>query len=322
MTSLLPGVSKDARDAGNWNVLLITASGGNSAYVAELTRPIRLLFLAVSLILAIACANVASLLLARAKTRGKEIGIRLALGATRRRIVRQLLTESLLLSLAGGAIGLLLALWTTALVSNLRTRVAGPLMLDVTLNGRVLLFTLLVSVGTVLLFGVFPALRASRVDLVPLLKDGTPGTPFLRRGPSLHSLLVVIQVMLSLILLAGAGLFLRTLWNLQLIDKGFSGDNVLAMSLNMELQGYDDERGANFYTTALENVSTVPGVRSASFASALPVSAGGRRLERPPNATKPAIDERVGIDIVSVAPRFFRNQWSAFDRWPRLSRQR
>lgn len=305
LTSLLPGVSQEARDAGNWNAVLTNAAGGNGAYVAELSRPLRLLFLAVILILAIACANVASLLLARAKTRGKQIGIRLALGATRRRIVQQLLTESLLLSLAGGALGLLLAFWTSELASNLRTRVAGPLMLDVAPNGRVLLFTLAVSVGTVLLFGVAPALRTSRVDLVPALKDGTSSTPVFRRGPSLHSLLVVTQVTLSLILLAGAGLFLRSLWNLQSIDKGFSGDNVLAMSLNMELQGYDDERGANFYNSALENVSSVPGAQSVSLASSLPVSAGGRRLERPPNATKPAIDERVAIDIVSVAPRFF-----------------
>ena len=172
------------------------------------------------LILAIACANVASLLLARAKNRGKEIGIRLALGATRRRIVRQLLTESLLLALAGAALGFLMALWTSGLASGLRTRVGGTLDLNVSPNTRVLLFTLIVSILTVLLFGVIPALRASRLELVPVLK-GDLSTPVFRRGPSLHSLLVVTQVALSLVLLAGAGLFLRSLWKLQSIEKGF-----------------------------------------------------------------------------------------------------
>jgi macrolide transport system ATP-binding/permease protein len=304
LTALLPGVSEEARQSGKWEAALSKAAGGNEVYVAELTRPLTLLFIAVFLILAIACANVASLLLARAKTRGKEIGIRLALGATRRRIVRQLLTESLLLAVAGGALGFLMALWTSGLASGLRTRVGGTLDLDVTPNARVLVFTLVASVLTVLLFGVIPALRASRFDLVPVLK-GSATTPVFRRGPSLHSLLVVTQVTLSLVLLAGAGLFLRSLWKLQSIEKGFTGDNVLAMSLNMDLQGYDDSRGKNFYAAALENLSAFPGIQAVSLASALPVSAGGSRMERPANGTKPAVDQYVSIDIVGVSPRFF-----------------
>jgi predicted permease len=304
LTSLLPGVSEEARASGKWEAALTKASGGNEVYVTELQRPLTLLFIAVGLILAIACANVASLLLARAKTRGKEIGIRLALGATRRRIVRQLLTESLLLALTGGALGFLLALWSSGLASGLRTRVGGTLDLDVAPNGRVLLFTLGVSVLTVFVFGVIPAWRASRLDLVPVLKDST-ATPVFRRGPSLHSLLVVTQVTLSLILLAGAGVFVRSLWKLQSIEKGFTGDNVLAMSLNMNLQGYDDNRGKNFYAAALENLSAFPGIQSVSFASALPVSAGGSRMERPANGTTPAVGEYVSIDIVSSSPRFF-----------------
>lgn len=304
LTALLPGLSEDARQSGKWEAALTKASGGNEVYVAELQRPLTLLFIAVVFILAIACANVASLLLARAKTRGKEIGIRLALGATRRRIVRQLLTESLLLALAGGALGFLMALWTSGLASGLRTRVGGALDLDVAPNARVLLFTLIASVLTVLLFGVMPALRASRLELVPVLK-GEMATPVFRRGPSLHSLLVVTQVTLSLVLLAGAGLFLRSLWKLQSIEKGFTGDKVLAMSVNMDLQGYDDSRGKNFYAAALESLSALPGVQSVSLASALPVSAGGSRMERPANGTKPAVGEYVSIDIVSVSPRFF-----------------
>ena len=194
--------------------------------------------------------------------------------------MRQLLTESLLLALAGGVLGFLMALWTSGLARGLRTRVGGALDLDVTPNVRVLLFTLVASILTVLLFGVLPALRGSRLDLVPILKDSTTA-PVFRRGPSLHSLLVVTQVTLSLVLLAGAGLFLRSLWKLQSIEKGFTGDNVLAMSLSMELQGYDEKRGKNFYAAALENLSSFPGIQSVSLASALPVSAGGSRMERP-----------------------------------------
>ena len=304
LSSVLPGVSEEAKKSGKWGVALKESAGGNDAYVAELARPLTLLFIAVVLILAIACANVASLLLARAKSRGKEIGIRLALGASRRRIVFQLLTESMLLSLAGGALGLLIAFWTSDLASNLRTRAAGEVTLDVGPNARILLFTLAASVLTVLLFGVLPALRASRVDLVPVLKDGTT-TPVFRRGPSLHSLMVVTQVTLSLILLAAGGLFLRSLWKLQAIEKGFTGENVLAMSLNMGLQGYDAKRGAQFYTAALDRLSSAPGIQSVSLASALPVSIGGSRMDLAPNSTKPALDTKVAIEIIATAPRFF-----------------
>ncbi|HEY6232330.1 MAG TPA: ABC transporter permease [Pyrinomonadaceae bacterium] len=305
LTALLPGLSEEARASGKWGALITPAAGGNDIYVAELTRPLTMLLVAVGLILAIACANVASLLLSRAKVRGKEIGVRLALGASRWRIVRQLLTESLLLAIIGGAFGLLMAAWTSGLASGLQTRIAGPLALDVSPSFRVLLFTLAVSMATVVLFGVVPALTASRVDLVPVLKDTNTTTPAFRRGPSLHSLIVVTQVTLSLVLLAGAGLFLRSFWKLQAVDKGFSGDNVVAMSLNMELQGYDSKRGATFYSAALENVAGMPGVQSATLASALPVSAGGSRMSGPANSTTPALGEPFSIDMISAAPRFF-----------------
>ncbi|HEU4477007.1 MAG TPA: ABC transporter permease [Pyrinomonadaceae bacterium] len=304
LTSLLPGLLPEG-EAGNQSIVLKEAAGGNSAYVADLSRPVTLLFLAVALILAIACANVASLLLARARTRGKEIGVRLALGATRFRIVRQLLTESLLLALAGGALGLLCTFWTSGLVSGLLTTTDDPLLLETTPNARVLVFTLLASVATVLLFGVAPALKASRVDLVPTLKDSNATTPIFRRGPALQSLLVITQIALSLVLLAGAGLFVRSLWKLQGIDKGFSGGNVMAFSLNMDLQGYDKARGANFYAAALEDLSSVPGIESVTLANSLPATAGGRNMQMGPNETKPAVNEKVSIDIVIVAPRFF-----------------
>ena len=110
---------------------------------------------------------------------------------------------------------------------------------------------------------------------------------------------------MSLVLLAGAGLFLRSLWKLQAIEKGFTGEKVLAMSLNMELQGYDKARGANFYPAALESLSSLPGIQSASLASALPVTAGGSRIQMEANSTKPAVNEEISIDIVTVSPRFF-----------------
>ena len=303
LTSILPGITQESNE--KQTVTLTPAAGGNEVYVAELSRPLTMLLLAVGLILAIACANVASLLLSRAKARGKEIGIRLALGASRRRIVRQLLTESVLLAVAGGALGLLMAVWTSGLAAGLRTSEGGELAVDASLNTRVLLFTITVSVLTVMLFGIVPALRASKVDLVPILKDSTTTTPAFRRGPSLHSLLVVTQVTLSLVLLAGAGLFLRSLWKLQGIEKGFTGENVLAMSLNMELQGYDAARGANFYPAALESLSSLPGVQSVTLASVLPVTAGGSRIQMEANSTKPAVNEEISIDIVTVSPRFF-----------------
>src|SRR5688572_28529644 len=305
LTALLPGVSPQVKESGKFGVLLTKSAEGNTAYVADLAHPVTLLFLAVALILAIACANVASLLLARARTRGKEIGVRLALGSTRARIVRQLMTESLLLSIAGGAIGLLLAFWTSGLVSGLLSNTDEALSLDVAPNSRVLIFTLVASVLTVFLFGVIPAMKASRVDLVPTLKDADSITPVFRRGPSLQSFLVVTQVALSLILLAGAGLFVRSLWKLQGIDKGFTGGNVMGFSLNMGLQGYDKSRGAGFYAAAVEDLSSVPGIESVTLASSLPATAGGRNMQLGPNETRPAVNEKVSIDIVSVAPRFF-----------------
>ncbi|HKO62401.1 MAG TPA: FtsX-like permease family protein, partial [Pyrinomonadaceae bacterium] len=231
--------------------------------------------------------------------------IRLAVGATRFRIVRQLLTEGLLLSLAGGALGLLVAYWTSSLASALVNTSSGTLSFDVTPNTRVLVFTLIASMVTVLLFGAIPALKSSRVDLVPTLKDGNSRTPIFGRGPSLQSLLVITQVSLAIILLTGAGLFVRSLWKLQSIDKGFAGQNAVAMSFNMRLQGFDTERGKNFYAAALEDLAAVPGVESVTLASALPVTPGGSRMELPPNATKPAVNQNVAIDIVTVAPRFF-----------------
>ena len=305
MSARLPSGFEEARGGGNWDVVLTRSAGGNEFYVSELSRPLIIVFVAVGLILTIACANLAGLLLARAQSRTKEIGMRLALGASPWRIIRQLLTESLLLAMLGGALGLLLAFWTSGLASTLRTTNGGALNLDAGLNARVLIFNLAISMLTVVLFGVVPALKASRLDLVSTLKTSSHPNTQRRRGlPSAHSILVVTQVTLSLVLLVGAGLFIRSLRNLRSIDKGFQPDGVLAISLDMQLQGFDKARGRNFYAAALERLASLPGVQSASMASALPVTAGGARLQRPAGLTRPAVNEPISIDIVRVAPRF------------------
>jgi len=241
-----------------------------------------LLLAVVGLVLLIACANVANLLLARAASRRKEISIRLALGASRGRLVRQLLTESLLLSLLGGALGLLLGVW---LVKTMRTYSAPanffPVAFDFSLDGNVLGFTLLLSVLTGLLFGIAPALQASKPDLVVALKDETALVPGASgrggRRFTLRDLLVVAQVALSLVLLISAGLFLRSLRKAQGIDPGFDPSRVVTMPLNINLLRYTKTQGQDFYRQVLERVTALPGVQSATLTRTPPLSGASRQ---------------------------------------------
>ena len=239
-----------------------------------------LLMSVVGLVLLIACANVANLLLARASTRRREIGIRLALGASRGRLIRQLLTESVLLASLGGALGLLLAVW---LVDALQTYPPPPnffsFAFDFSLDARVLLFTMLLSLLTGIVFGIAPALQASNPDLVHALKDEAivlPGKGARRRF-SLRNLLVVAQVALSLVLLIGAGLFLRSLQHAQQIDPGFSPENVLVMPLNINLLRYTKPQGQEFYKLVTERIEAMPGVQSATLSRTPPLSGASRQ---------------------------------------------
>jgi predicted permease len=303
MTARLPEGFAEARGAGAWSVVVTPAATGSTFVLDAAEKPLLLLFGAVGLVLLIACANVANLLLARAQARRKEVGIRIALGASRARLVRQLLTESVMLALVGGAMGLLLAMWTTDLAEVVRASAGIDLQLG--LDGRVLGFTLTVCLATAILFGIMPAFRASRVDVVPVLKDAAGTASRRGRLPSMRDLLVVGQVTLAVVLLVGAGLFLQSLMRLQGVDMGFRAEQVLAMSLDLELQGYDAARGHEFYAKLGERVSAIPGVRTVSLASALPATAGGRRMQSPPNFTRPPVNEPISIDIVTVTPRFF-----------------
>jgi predicted permease len=239
------------------------------------SEPLTILLAIVGLVLLIACANVANLLLARGATRQKEIAVRLAIGASRWRLVRQLLTESVLLALLGGAAGVLFAYWGKDLLLNLRPWGAGELALDLRLDLRVLGFTIAVSLVTGLLFGLAPALRATRVDLTPALKDNARSVP----GGShsyLTKSLIVAQVAMSLVLLVGAGLFVRTLRNLQNVDVGFNRENLLLFNVEPGLNGYTNAQIAQLYQRLTERLEATPGVSSATV-SLIPLLAGSGR---------------------------------------------
>jgi putative ABC transport system permease protein len=256
-------------------ITLTRLSDGDPESRGSLVRVASLLMAVVGIVLLIACANVANLLLARAAGRRKEIAVRLALGAGRFRLVRQLLTESMLLSLLGGAAGLLLAIWWIDLL-RAAPPPAGvlPISPDFNLDWRVLGFTLGLSLVTGVVFGLAPALGASRPDLLPALKDEAVTLDQRHRRFSLRNALVVAQIALSLVLLIGAGLFLRSLWRAQAIETGFEEERILTVPLNINLLRYTRAQGREFYRQAVERVEALPGVESASLARIVPLSGG------------------------------------------------
>jgi predicted permease len=216
----------------------------------------------VGLVLLIACANVANLLLSRAAARQKEIAVRLALGASRWRLIRQLLTESVLLAVVGGAIGILFALWIKD--GLLAVSDWGPRSLEPQLDLRVLGFTVVLSLVTGIVFGLAPAWRSTKVDLTPALKDSARSSSSASRS-LLSRGLVVLQVALSLLLLVGAGLFLRTLLNLQRVEPGFNTGNLLLFGIQPGLIGYKDEKLLQLYQQMTERLEAVPGVQAVTF---------------------------------------------------------
>jgi predicted permease len=286
------------------DIVLGDGSKGQDYMVQDVSRPLLWLMLIVGLVLLIACANVANLLLARATARRKEIAIRLAVGAARGRLIRQLLTESVLLSLLGGALGLIVARWLTDLLISFQP--PNTFSLDASLDKRVLGFSLALSLLTGIIFGLAPAFQASKPDLVSALKDETsPGGR--RRRLSLRNLLVVGQVALSLVVLISAGLCVRSLQKLVAIDAGFEPARVMVMSLDLARNGYKQPQGEQFYSQMVERVSALPGVESVSFGAIVPLGGGGmRRSVRIEGYVPPPDTPPLNFNMNIIAPNYFQ----------------
>jgi len=260
----------------------------------------------VGLVLLIACANVANLLLAKASSRRREVAVRMALGANRRRLVQQLLTESVLIAAISGVIGLLLSLWVAPLLLSLRPA-SLAFVVNVSPDIRVLAFTLLASIATGIVFGLAPALQQSKSNQVENLKDGSAHGGSSRSR--LRNALVVAQVTACVVLLVGASLCLRSLLNARSIDPGFDIRNTVAGGLNVQTFGYDQSRGRAFYARLLERVRAIPGVRSASLADHLPLGQimrmQGVEIDGYEGSRAPSGMRGLPLDMALVGPDYF-----------------
>jgi predicted permease len=286
-------------------LLVEHAAMGFSGVRNDFSTALMVLMCMVGLVLLIACANVANLLIARAFMRQKEIAVRLSLGASRGRLVRQLLVESLVLSVLGGLAGVVLAIALTRGLLALVPSEGSPLLIRAEPDLRILSFTLVLTFITGLLFGLIPALRASRPDPWTVLKDtigsiaGAGGSLFLRKG------LVTAQVALSFLLLFGAGLFVRSLQNLKTTETGIALDNLVTFQLSPALSGYDDARAENFYRSLLERLRSAPGVQSAGRAAVSLLSGDEWDSSTSVEGHKPADGEDMQAFMNALSPGYF-----------------
>jgi len=306
---MLNGQNPRSKASDDPRIILAPAQSGLDGMRSFISMPLYVLMSAVGLILLIACANVAGLLLSRAAARKKEVAVRLALGAGRFRMMRQFLTESVMLSLAGGALGVLVAIWgvpaLTVLMSSNGDRpfpwLVGP-------DWRVLGFTIGISLFAGILFGLAPALRSSRLDLTPALRESASGLPGgeMRPGRRFHlgNALVALQVALSIVVLIGAGLVVRTLRNLRSIRPGFDTRNLLLFSINPTLQKYPDPKIQSLYRDLQERLAALPGVISVGYSSDSLLSGGlwTSDLHVEGQAQKSTQE----VDMLAVGPDFYK----------------
>jgi predicted permease len=299
------GTAANDRERANLPELVVNeGAGGLDSLRRKYSKPLYVLLVLVSLILALACANVANLLLARAAARRREIALRLSVGASRTRLVRQLLTESVLLASLGGAMGVLLAIWGIRFLTLLLAGGRANFTLRAELNWRVLGVAAILSLVTGVLFGLAPALQATRVDVMPALKEsgnGSAGSRRFFRSAGLNHLLVVGQIAISMLMLFAAGLFVRTLANLESIDVGFNRENLLLFQLDARRAGRSDPEIISLYGNLRNRFRAIPGVREASLSedslltagTGFPLSVSGAP-QNPKNR------------ILRVGPEFFR----------------
>ena len=286
---------KDKRRA----VMLSESGGLIDGLDRKLLPLLAVMMIVVALVLTIACANVANIMLAKASARRKEIGIRLAVGAPRARLMRQLLTESILLSGAGAAVGFLLAWQAAAVISAIEPPMRLPIVFDFSPDWRVLAFTATLAVLSGITFGLAPAVRATRPDLVTSLRNDTAALGSTRRF-GLRNTLVVVQVSVSVVLLVGATLFLRSLRNAASIDTGMRADGVLMMAFDPKLNGYSEERTKILLHQLRSRVEAMPMVSSVTFLDSIPLSIGGTSFD-----FKLGESRSVNANVYYAGRRFF-----------------
>ena len=305
LESYLGGLSPEARaTSGNRNRTavprLLVESGARGIYDVSDTdlRAVRILTGVVALVLLIVCANVANLLLSRATGRQKEVSIRLSVGATRARLVRQMLLESLLLASFGGVLGIAIGYWGQQLLPGAPGQSAP-------LDWRVLAFAGGVTIVTGLVFGLAPALRTTRADISSVLKETSRSVAGSRSV--LGKSLLVVQVAISLVLVTGAGLFLRTLDNLRAVDVGFDPQNLVLFRVNPQLNGYNEQRSAELYQQLLERLGTLPGVRAATLSNPalLSGSVNSTSIFVQGRTYEAGVQQRDSINRLVIAPNFF-----------------
>jgi predicted permease len=282
-----------------------TGTGGFRGLRQQYSQPLEILMFVVGLVLLIACANIASLLLARSAARQKEIAVRLSLGASRMRLIRQVLTESVVLSGAGAILGVLFARWGSALLVRFVSTQQNPAFLDLEMDGRILAFTLAIAVLCGLLFGILPALRSTRVDAMSAMKEGQSQAAGGRAHSSAARWIVGVQVALSLILLISTGLFIRTFANLMTIDAGFDRNNVLMVETNIHNAEIAEPARAPLYGQMLARLRSIPGVVSSSQCWMTPLS--GRQWDN--SLTAPGHPLPAGVEpdtlLNWVTPGYF-----------------